>query len=247
MLQARNIIKDYQVRVLHGIDVDIDEGSFVAIMGPSGSGKSTLLHILSGMDRPTDGTVNLDGENITALNEKQLAAVRLRKIGFIFQQPHLLQSLNLLDNIVLPGYFSGKEGRAEIADRAKELMDDVGIGELAGHSPTEVSGGQLQRAGICRALINEPAMIFGDEPTGALNQKTAAQILDLIGEIHRSGTTVVLVTHDPVVASRADRVLVLVDGQIADDLALGTYNPHDSESAEDRLNQVTELMRRRGV
>lgn len=244
ILQAEHLTKDFQHRVLQGVDLTVETGQFLAIMGPSGSGKSTLLHILSGMDRPTSGTVRLGDDELTELSEPQLAALRLNRLGFVFQQAHLLRSLCLLDNIVLPGFLSGKESRADIVARAERLLDRVAIGELAGSDVTQVSGGELQRAGICRALINEPDVVFGDEPTGALNSATAAQILDILGEINAAGTTLILVTHDPQVAARADRVLMLVDGMIVDDQDLGHY---EARNRNERIATVTGLMASRGI
>ena len=222
-LRARPLSKSYLSPVLRDLDLEVEQGQFVAIMGPSGSGKSTLLHSLSGMDRPDAGSVLLGGTDITSLNEKELAALRLTRFGFVFQQAHLMTTLCLLDNIVLPGFLAGLRPRPEVTARGKELMERMGIADLAASGVTEVSGGQLQRAGICRALINDPGIVFADEPTGALNSTTALQILDLLGEIHASGTTLVMVTHDTQVAARADRVLVLVDGRIMEDLSLGRY------------------------
>ncbi|RRD43165.1 ABC transporter ATP-binding protein [Buchananella hordeovulneris] len=220
VLQARCLVKDWQSRVLHGIDLDIAEGDFVAIMGPSGSGKSTLLHLLAGMDQPTGGTVTLAGQELAGLNPSELAQVRLTRLGFVFQQPHFLPTLSLLDNVALPGLLAKRRSRAEVAARAQTLLQQLGIGDLADRAVTEVSGGQLQRAGICRALINEPAVVFGDEPTGALNSATAAQILTELETINAAGTTMVLVTHDPQVAARAARVLVLADGRLVQDMRL---------------------------
>lgn len=243
-IRTRDLTKTYDITVLDHVDLDVFEGQFVAIMGPSGSGKSTLLHCISGMDRPTSGTVVLADTEITALDERQLAALRLAKLGFVFQQAHLMTTLNLLDNIVLPGFLAGLRPRPEITAHGTELMRRMGIEHLAGSDVTEVSGGQLQRAGICRALINNPAVIFADEPTGALNSATAAQILDLLGEIHAAGTTLIVVTHDTQVAARADRVLLLVDGRIVEDLDLGRY---DAGAASIRVSQVTEALNRRCV
>lgn len=243
-IRTRDLTKTYDITVLDHVDLDVFEGQFVAIMGPSGSGKSTLLHCISGMDRPTSGTVVLADTEITALDERQLAALRLAKLGFVFQQAHLMTTLNLLDNIVLPGFLAGLRPRPEITAHGTELMRRMGIEHLAGSDVTEVSGGQLQRAGICRALINNPAVIFADEPTGALNSATAAQILDLLGEIHAAGTTLIVVTHDTQVAARADRVLLLVDGRIVEDLDLGRY---DADAASIRVSQVTEALNRRCV
>ena len=193
-LSARGLSKRYQSPVLTKLDLDIEQGQFVAIMGPSGSGKSTLLHCLSGMDRPTDGSVLLGDTEMTTLSEKELAALRLTRFGFVFQQAHLMATLCLLDNIILPGFLAGLRPRPEVTARGEELMERMGIAELAASSVTEVSGGQLQRAGICRALINDPGIVFADEPTGALNSATALQILDLLGQVHASGTTLVMVT-----------------------------------------------------
>ena len=223
VLRARGLSKSYRSPVLDNLDLDIEQGQFVAIMGPSGSGKSTLLHCLSGMDRPSGGSVLLGDTEITSLSERELAALRLTRFGFVFQQAHLMPTLCLLDNIVLPGYLAGLRPRPEITARGRRLMERMGISEQAASGVTEVSGGQLQRAGICRALINDPGIVFADEPTGALNSAAALQILDLLGQVHASGTTLVMVTHDARVAARADRVLVLVDGSIAEDTALSIF------------------------
>ena len=243
-LCARGLSKSYRSPVLESLDLDIERGQFVAIMGPSGSGKSTLLHCLSGMDRPSGGSVLLGDTEITSLSEKELAALRLTRFGFVFQQAHLMPTLCLLDNIVLPGYLAGLRPRPEITARGRRLMERMGISEQAASGVTEVSGGQLQRAGICRALINDPGIVFADEPTGALNSATALQILDLLGEVNASGTTLVMVTHDAQVAARADRVLVLVDGRIEEDLSLGRYRETEAPS---RLVTVTEALQRRSV
>ena len=243
-LRAKGLSKSYRSPVLDNLDLDIEQGQFVAIMGPSGSGKSTLLHCLSGMDRPTDGSVLLGETEMTTLSEKELAALRLTRFGFVFQQAHLMATLCLLDNIVLPGFLAGLRPRSEVTSRGEELMERMGIADLAASGVTEVSGGQLQRAGICRALINDPGIVFADEPTGALNSAAALQILDLLGQVHASGTTLVMVTHDARVAARADRVLVLVDGSIAEDLALGEY---EEARAAQRLSAVSEALQRRSV
>jgi hypothetical protein len=250
ILQATAVTKDYSGRtgvgnrVLRGVDLAVEAGQFVAVMGPSGSGKTTLLNILSGMDRPTGGSVSVSGHDISAMTEKDLAALRLRRLGFVFQSPHLMRTLSLLDNVVLPGFLAGDEPRAEIVARGRALMDDMGIADLAKSDVTQVSGGQLQRAGICRALINEPEILIGDEPTGALNSAAAAQILDILDRVRSRGTTVVLVTHDPAVAVRADRVVLLVDGRVVEDVTLGRYEA--ARSAE-RTEAVSALLSRRGV
>ena len=243
-LRARGLTKSYDAPVLKDLDLDIEDGQFIAIMGPSGSGKSTLLHCLSGMDRPSGGSVLLGDTDIAALSERELAALRLSRFGFVFQQAHLLATLCLLDNIVLPGFLAALRPRPQVEARGRELMERMGIAELADSDVNEVSGGQLQRAGICRALINEPGIVFADEPTGALNSATAAQILDLLGEINASGTTLVVVTHDARVAARADRVLLLVDGGVVEDLTLGGYR--EAQAAQ-RLAAVSQALQRRSV
>lgn len=243
-LSARRLNKYYGTPVLAGLDLDIADGEFVAIMGPSGSGKSTLMHCLSGMDRPDSGTVTVRGREITGLEEKELASLRLTEFGFVFQQAHLMATLNLLDNIVLPGFLAELRPRDEVVGRGRALMEEMGIGECASSGVTEVSGGQLQRAGICRALINDPAVLFADEPTGALNHSAATSILDLFGRVHASGATMVVVTHDARVAARADRVLVLVDGGIVEDLRLG---PYEEEMAQARLETVAAALHRHSV
>jgi putative ABC transport system ATP-binding protein len=234
---------DAETTVLRGIDLEIDRGDFVAIMGPSGSGKSTLLYCLSGMDDVTDGTVTLhnggtDDVEVTGLDQRDLAALRLTSMGFVFQQVHLLRNLTILDNVVLPGFTATPQEREAVAARARALLNRVGIGELADRGITQASGGQLQRAAIARALINSPDLVFGDEPTGALNAATAAEIMDLLAEVNREGRTVVLVTHDPNVASRARRVVVLRDGRIDGDLRR-TGSHTDEEWAESLAGWLT--------
>lgn len=248
MLVASALVKDYpgRSRVLSGVDVRVAAGEFLAIMGPSGSGKSTLMHLLSGMDRPTSGSVRLDGQELTTLGEKDLAALRLRRVGFVFQQPRMLAALSLKDNVALPALLAGGQGRAQVSRRADELLEQMGVAQVSHHRPSEVSGGQLQRASLCRALINGAQVVMGDEPTGALNQAAADQVLSLLAQVHAQGRTVVLVTHDPQVAARADRVVALVDGQVAADLRLQGSAADVSQRAA-RLAQVTGLMTSLGV
>lgn len=209
--------------VLHEVDLHIHAGEFVAVMGPSGSGKSTLLYTISGMDTVTSGGATFDGQDLPALSQKELARLRLTTMGFIFQHVHLLKNLCLLDNVVLPAYLAGLAPREELNQRALDLMQRTGVAELALRDVSEASGGQLQRVGICRALINAPKMLFGDEPTGALNSTAAAEIMDILGELNAEGTTLMLVTHDPKVAARASRVLYMVDGRIVADRDQGRY------------------------
>jgi len=216
--------------VLRGIDLEIRKGEFVAIMGPSGSGKSTLLYTISGMDRASSGRVYFNGREIAKLSEKELSRLRLREMGFIFQQIHLLKNLNLLDNIRLPACADGGRGSSEIDRRVRYLMERTGISPLARNSVDQASGGQLQRVGICRGLINEPEVLFGDEPTGALDSGSAAEILDILKDVHTGGTTIVLVTHDSKVAARSERVLYMLDGRIQGEKKLGTFTGGDREA-----------------
>ncbi|MNN33703.1 Bacitracin export ATP-binding protein BceA [compost metagenome] len=242
ILETKRLSKAYdngrQLRqqVLQGIDLQIGQGEFIALMGPSGSGKSTLLHTVSGMDRATEGTVIFNGQELGRLSEEQLAGLRLRRMGFIFQQMHLLKNLNLRDNIILPAYHAKASSRSAINVRAAELMRKTGIGTLAERGITEVSGGQLQRAAICRALINQPDILFGDEPTGALNSKSAAEIMDILAEINQAGTTILLATHDAKVAAFAERVLYMQDGRIAAEFRFG-----DSKANKDRRAREEQL------
>lgn len=223
IIDGKNIVKTYgntvekQV-VLNNISVSVGAGEFVTIMGPSGSGKTTLLYALSGMDAIDEGSVYFDETLLSDLKEEELADVRRQKMGFVFQQPTFLKNLNLIDNIMLPALRDIHIDRAELTQKAKVLMEKVGIGNLAERNITQVSGGQLQRAGICRALMGNPDIIFGDEPTGALNSKSAEEIMDILTTIHQEKTAILLVTHDAKVAARAERVLFMKDGSIAHEL-----------------------------
>ncbi|MCL3778437.1 MULTISPECIES: ABC transporter ATP-binding protein [unclassified Actinomyces] len=244
VLSARGLVKDWDVRVLHGIDLDVPAGQLLAIMGPSGSGKSTLLSLLAGMDVPTSGCVELGGQELSSMSERQLADLRLHRIGFVFQTTRFVRTLDLADNIALPALVARVDSPAQVRQRARELMERMGVAEVSHHHVTEVSGGQLQRAALCRALINDPDVLFGDEPTGALDSASAARVLDLLAGVVAEGRTLVLVTHDAAVAARADRVLVLVDGSVAEDLALGR---DDGEDRAGRLEQVRRVLTRHGV
>jgi putative ABC transport system ATP-binding protein len=228
-LSSENITKSYGVGsekryVLDGVSVSIHQGEFVAVMGPSGSGKSTLMYALSGMDGVDSGSVAFDGVDLSVLRENELAEIRRTKMGFIFQQPTLLKNMNILDNIILPSLRDGSKKANGTADKARRLMDKVGIAELEKRDITQASGGQLQRVGICRALMSDPKIIFGDEPTGALNSKAANEIMYLLADIHRSGTTILLVTHDIKVAAKTERVLFILDGKIAGEYHAGAYD-----------------------
>ena len=225
------IVNKRQNHVLRNVNLKIMQGEMVAVMGPSGSGKSTLLYSVSGMDRITAGSVEFFGRDLSSLSRLRMSELRLTEMGFIFQQMYLLKNLSIYDNIILPAYQSrkrrGREERRRINERARELMHKLGISEIAEHDVNEVSGGQLQRACICRSLINEPKMIFADEPTGALNQQNSREVMKELNRINREGMTIMLVTHDMKVAAKSDRVLYIEDGTIKGEYCLGKY---DSEA-----------------
>ena len=240
---CENIVKsfgkgDEKRNVLDGVSIEINEGEFVSVMGPSGSGKSTLMFALSGMDSVDSGKVIFDGRNLSALRENELADIRRTNMGFVFQQPTLLKNLNLLDNIVLPSMRNSRKNAAKLTEKAKMLMEQTGIAGLEKREITQASGGQLQRVGICRALMSDPKIIFGDEPTGALNSKSASEIMDLLADIHRTGTTILLVTHDVKVAAKTKRVLFMIDGKIAGEYLNGAYDEtcDNLKNREERLS-----------
>lgn len=240
------ISKGQEQAVLKNINLQIHEGEFVAVMGASGSGKSTLLYTISGMDRMTSGQVLFDGQNISSLSEKELDQLRQNKMGFIFQQIHLLKNLSMLDNIILSEYFAAKESRDSIRLRAEELMKKTGIAALADRDITQASGGQLQRVSICRALMNQPKIILGDEPTGALNSKATADIMELLGSINESGTTILLVTHDVKVAAKTERVLLMEDGEIVGEQYLGKYSV-DRDDVKGREEKLSAWLLKMGI
>ncbi len=229
ILQSEKLTKTYnegkenQVHVLKNVDLSIKTGEFVAVMGPSGSGKSTLLYNISGMDQMTAGSVLFKGQEIADLTEKELAKLRLHHMGFIFQQHHLLKNLSIYENIILAAYLAKKAKEQNLNKRAMDLMKKLGITELRDHDITQASGGQLQRVAISRALMNNPDIIFGDEPTGALNSKSAFEVMEILREINESGTTILLVTHDVKVAARTERILYMLDGNLVGEKRLGKY------------------------
>lgn len=231
ILEVKDLCKTYilnkrQNNVLKNVNFTIDEGEMVAVMGPSGSGKSTLLYTVSGMDKLTAGDVFFDGRNIAKMDDKELSDLRLDHMGFVFQQMYMLKNLSILDNILLPSCQSKKikESRKEKAERGRDLMRRQGIIEVADNGIDEVSGGQLQRACLCRGLINKPKIIFADEPTGALNRTASDEVMDMLGAVNRDGTTVMLVTHDTKVAARCTRVMYIVDGNIKGEYNLDVYD-----------------------
>lgn len=236
LLEVKDICKTYvidkrQNNVLRNVEFIVNDGEMVAIMGPSGSGKSTLLYSVSGMDNPTSGTVIFDGTDITKLKDKDLAELRLDEMGFIFQQMYMMKNLTILDNIVLPAIQSKKikETRKEKMERGEELMRKLGIIEVADNDINEVSGGQLQRAAICRSIINKPKLLFADEPTGALNRTAASEVMDELVKLNKEGTAIMMVTHDSKVAAKCSRILYIVDGNIK-----GEYDNSNTENESEK-------------
>ena len=212
-------------QILHRITFDMEPGEMVAVMGPSGSGKSTLLYNVAGMDQPTSGQVWLGDVEITKLSEDEKARLRLQRMGFVFQQMNMMGNLNLIDNILLPATQAnrgrGRESKEELNLRAHRLMEKLGITGLEKRMTTQVSGGQLQRACICRSMMNGPESLFADEPTGALNKSAAAEVMGELVKLNREGTTILMVTHDSRIASNCDRIIYLLDGRISAELTLG--------------------------
>lgn len=203
---------DTELEALSGSNVEIKEGEFVAVMGPSGSGKSTLMNMIGALDTPTSGEVNIGDEAISQLNEDDLALLRSKKIGFIFQQFNLIPSMNATENVALPMLFRGV-GKKERTERAENILEKVGLKDRMGHMPSELSGGQRQRVSIARALANDPDIILADEPTGNLDTETGENIMDLLTELNDEGKTIIMVTHDENDAEYADRIIKIVDGE----------------------------------
>jgi putative ABC transport system ATP-binding protein len=243
VLEARSLNKkvvlgkNNELHILKDVDLEIEKGEFVSVMGPSGSGKSTLLYNISGMDRLTSGSVKLNSVEISALKEDELARIRLNNMGFIFQDINLLKNLSLIDNVMFPALLSKDADKTKVNQRAEKLMEMTGIEKLADNNISQVSGGQLQRAGICRALINDPDIIFGDEPTGALDSRSAEEIMSILADINKKGTTVMLVTHDVKVAAKSERILYMLDGNIVAQKKMPKYDAqlHDIKEREDSL------------
>ena len=225
ILKLEHIYKDYiqgklTVPVLKDVSLHVEEGEYVAIMGPSGSGKSTLLNIVGCLDRPTSGTYELAGEDVLSLNENKLADVRLNQIGFVFQNFQLLPRMTALDNVALPLVYAGVRKKAR-RERAREALIRVGLEERVSFTPTQLSGGQKQRVAIARAMVNKPKILLADEPTGALDSKSSAQVMDLFAQLNAEGVTVVMITHDPGIAGHAKRVVDIFDGEISERKEVG--------------------------
>lgn len=248
ILEVKDLCKTYivnkrQINVLRNVSFTVAKGEMVAIMGPSGSGKSTLLYSVSGMDRMTAGEVLFNGKSLSGMSENELSRVRIEDMGFIFQQMYMMKNLSVLDNIILPAVKSKKikESRKKTVERGQELMRRLGIIEVAGNDINEVSGGQLQRACICRSMINCPEMLFADEPTGALNRSSSDEVMEELVKLNSCGTSIMLVTHDAKVAARCSRVLFIVDGNIK-----GEYNINREEPLRTRERSLNNWLMEMG-
>lgn len=241
ILSAKGLCKSYahngrQAHILQHIDLNLYEGDFTVIMGSSGSGKSTLLYALSGMDRATSGQVIYNGENLVELKEKKLAKLRHSDFGFIFQQMHLVSNLSLFENVAVSGYLNKTKSAAQVKEKALELLEKMSISHIKAHLPSQVSGGEQQRCAIARAVINNPKLLFADEPTGALNRRNTTEVLNLLTELNTSGQSILMVTHDMRAALRATRLLYLEDGKIIGELTLPPYSAEEEKSREAQVN-----------
>lgn len=221
VIKIRNITRDFPlgsetVKVLKGIDLDIERGEYVALMGPSGSGKSTLMNLLGCLDTPTSGSYELNGKDVSSMSDDELAEIRNKEIGFVFQTFNLLPRTTALENVALPMIYAGAS-KAARTERAKEVLSNVGLADRMDHKPNQLSGGQRQRVAVGRALVNSPSIILADEPTGNLDSKTSVEIMNLFNEIHKAGNTVILVTHEEDIADNAHRIIRLRDGKVESD------------------------------
>ncbi|MEV4093401.1 ABC transporter ATP-binding protein [Streptosporangium saharense] len=237
VVRTVNLVKIYQngavpVPAVRGIDLVVEPGQFVAITGPSGSGKSTLVHMLGGLDPRTSGEIWLDGKRADTMSESAWALLRRRKIGFVFQFFNLVANMTVADNVELPALLAGASAR-DARERREHLLGALGLTGRADASPAQLAGGEQQRVALARALANKPSLLLADEPTGNLDSRNTRDVLRLLGEVHRDGQTIVLVTHDARVASMADRVVTLLDGEIVDDGALGTARRRPRGTAGD--------------
>ena len=246
ILTAKDLCKTFsnesvQQQVLKNLNLSIIEGDFTVIMGNSGSGKSTLLYALSGMDRPTLGSISFHGEEISGYNNDQLALFRRKHCGFVFQQNYLNDTMSVLDNVLVCGLLVQKN-RKELVKRAKSLLSQVGLSEASfGKFPTQLSGGEQQRVAVVRGVINEPEILFADEPTGALNSQNTEHVLNILTKLNQKGQSIVMVTHDMKSARRANRVLYLKDGMITGELQLGSYVSGDAKRHEQLRSFLQEM------
>ena len=248
VIRTKSLCKSYesdgqQTQVLRNVDLEIYDKDFTVIMGSSGSGKSTLLYNISGMDTPTSGEVYHASIRVDRLKEKELAKFRRSYIGFVFQQMHLVSNLTIFENVTVPAYLLNKYPRNAIEKTAEVLLEKAGIKELKYRLPSQVSGGQQQRAGVARSLINEPQLLIADEPTGALNSSTGREILNLLSSLNHKGQSILMVTHDIKAAVRANRIIYLQDGMISGEFDLGSYH---SDAEQERERQVLAWLASKG-
>ena len=241
LLNGRGICKSFiqngrETQVLKDVDVAIYEGDFTVIMGASGAGKSTLLYALSGMDSITGGEISFKGHKLHLFSEKEMAALRAKEFGFVFQQTHLVSNLTLFENVAVAGYAGRKKERKEILDRAAYLLSKMRVNDAKNRLPSQVSGGEAQRAAIARAVINNPGLVFTDEPTGALNKANSREVLDLLTGLNENGQSILMVTHDVRSAVRGNRLLYLEDGKIMDELILAVYKDGEDRIRESKVN-----------
>lgn len=241
ILSAKGLCKSFahngvQNHILTNLDIEIYEGDFTVIMGASGSGKSTLLYALSGMDRATGGSVTYGGKDIVRLSEKELAKLRHGDFGFIFQQMHLVSNLSLFENVTVPGYLNKAVPAELVNKRADELLEKMGISAIKTQLPSQCSGGEQQRCAIARAVINNPKLLFADEPTGALNRKNTTEVLNLLTDLNKNRQSILMVTHDSRASLRANRIIYLADGVVIGNLDLPPYAPENEKSREAQVN-----------
>ena len=221
MIETKNLIKEYEVgtqkvKALNGINLSVEKGEFISIMGPSGSGKTTLMNIIGCLDTPTNGTYNLNNKSVSQLSDDELAKIRNEEIGFVFQSFHLLARNSALNNVMLPLKYAGCK-ESEAIERSKHALEKVGLTDRKDHSPSELSGGQQQRVAIARALVNNPSILFADEPTGNLDSKTGTDVMNLFKDLNNSGQTIILITHEDSIAEQSNRIITIMDGLIKSD------------------------------
>ena len=241
ILKANEVCKSFahdggQIHVLTNVNLDIYEGDFTVIMGASGSGKSTLLYALSGMDKATSGNVIYNGTDINEMKEKELTKLRHTDFGFVFQQMHLVSNLTLFENVCISGYLNKDKKANDVKEYATSLLKRMNIDEVKTHLPSQVSGGEQQRAAIARAVINKPKIVFADEPTGALNKKNSIEVLDLLSDLNNDGQSIIMVTHDIKGAVRADRLLYLSDGNIVGEFKMPKYSKEQEKNREQQVS-----------
>ena len=222
MIETKNLTKEYEVgsqkvKALDGIDLNVDKGEFISIMGPSGSGKTTLMNIIGCLDSPSNGSYTLNNKSVSDLSENELAKIRNKEIGFVFQSFHLLARNSALENVMLPLKYAGSDKKTALA-KSKESLDRVGLSDRYDHSPSELSGGQQQRVAIARALVNQPSILFADEPTGNLDSKTGDDVMNIFKQLNSNGQTIILITHEESIAKQSNRIITIMDGLIKSDI-----------------------------